>query len=103
MTDAGKRSRPLLVSVATRIPVTLALIAALLAVGLIWGGLWTPFAQNPLFDSVAYGLPALVEGRWWTPVTGTFFVDHPAVYPFVLASFAGLAYLEYRRGSLAAA
>ncbi|MGL4255495.1 MAG: phosphatidylglycerol lysyltransferase domain-containing protein, partial [Microbacterium sp.] len=102
MTDAVKRSRHPLVAVVSRIPATLALVAVLLATGLIWGGLWTPFAADPLFESVAYGLPALVEGRWWTPVTGTFFVDHPIVYPFVLASFAGLAYVEHRRGSVVA-
>ncbi|WP_374315588.1 bifunctional lysylphosphatidylglycerol flippase/synthetase MprF [Microbacterium sp.] len=102
MTDAVKRSRHPLVAVVSRIPATLALVAVLLATGLIWGGLWTPFAADPLYESVAYGLPALVEGRWWTPVTGTFFVDHPIVYPFVLASFAGLAYVEHRRGSVVA-
>lgn len=102
MTDAAQRSRHPFVSVVARIPASLALVVALLAVGVIWGGLWSPFADNPLFDSVAYGLPALAEGRWWTPVTGTFFVDHPAVYPFVIASFAGLAYLEHRRGSVVA-
>ncbi|MHC3000148.1 bifunctional lysylphosphatidylglycerol flippase/synthetase MprF [Microbacterium sp. HJ5] len=102
MTDAGKRSRHALASVIARIPVTLSLIAVLLAVGVIWGGLWSPFSEDPLFGSVAYGLPALAEGRWWTPVTGTFFVDHPIVYAFVIPSFAGLAYLEHRRGSLSA-
>ena len=61
-----------------------------------------PFQDNPLFDSVAYGLPALAEGRWWTPITGTFFVNHPIVYAFVIPSFIGLAYLEHRRGSVVA-
>ena len=102
MTDAEKRSPHLVLALIARIPVTLTLVALLLAVGAVWGGLWSPFAANPLYDSVAYGLPALVEGRWWTPVTGTFFVDHPIVYAFVIPSFAGLAYLEFRRGSLAA-
>ncbi|KRB37030.1 bifunctional lysylphosphatidylglycerol flippase/synthetase MprF [Microbacterium sp. Root180] len=102
MTDAVPRSRHPFLSALARIPATLALIAALLAIGVIWGGLWSPFAENPLFESVAYGLPALAEGRWWTPVTGTFFVDHPIVYPFVIASFAGLAFLEHRRGSVVA-
>ena len=83
-------------------PATLTLIGILLVVGVVWGGLWSPFAANPLFDAVAYGLPALEEGRWWTPVTGTFFVDHPLVYAFVIPSFVGLAYLEHRRGSRAA-
>jgi lysylphosphatidylglycerol synthetase-like protein (DUF2156 family) len=102
MTDAVQRSRHPLLTFVARIPATLGLIAVLLVVGVVWGGLWSPFSANPLFESVAYGLPALVEGRWWTPVTGTFFVDHPFVYPFVIASFAGLAYLEHRRGSVVA-
>ena len=65
--------------VVTRIPATLALVAALLVAGVVWQGLWRPFEDSPTFDVVAYGLPALSEGRWWTPVTGTFFVDQPWV------------------------
>ena len=102
MTDAATRSSRPLLALLARIPVTLSLIGVLLAVGVVWGGLWRPFADDPLFDTVAYGLPALAEGRWWTPLTGTFFVDHPVVYAFVIPSFAGLAYLEHRRGSRAA-
>ena len=45
------------------------------------GACGSPFAENPLFDVVAYGLPALREGRWWTPITGTFFVDQPVGLP----------------------
>lgn len=102
MTDAVKRSRHPVVSVVTRIPATLSLVGVLLVVGVVWGGLWRPFAENPLYDTVAYGLPALAEGRWWTPFTGTFFVDHPLVYLFAIASCAGMAYLELRRGWLVA-
>ncbi|MDZ8173170.1 bifunctional lysylphosphatidylglycerol flippase/synthetase MprF [Microbacterium xanthum] len=82
-----------------RIPATLTFVAALLAVGVIWGGLWSPFEDTDLFDAVAYGLPAFAEGRWWTVITGTFFVNQPWVYIFTLASFAGMAYLEFRRGT----
>ena len=102
MTDAESRSSSPVLAMLARIPVTLSLIGIVLLVGIVWGGLWRPFADDPLFDTVAYGLPALLEGRWWTPVTGTFFVNHPIVYAFVIPSFAGLAYLEHRRGSLAA-
>ncbi|WP_019181986.1 phosphatidylglycerol lysyltransferase domain-containing protein [Microbacterium yannicii] len=80
-------------------PATLVMIALILAAGVVWQGLWRPFADSPLFDVVAYGLPALADGRWWTPVTGTFFVDHPWVYLFTIAGFVGMAYLEFRRGS----
>ncbi|MEU1971764.1 DUF2156 domain-containing protein [Microbacterium sp. NPDC019599] len=85
--------------VVTRIPGTLALVAALLVAGVVWRGLWSPFEDTPAFGVVAYGLPALSEGRWWTPVTGTFFVDQPWVYVFTIASFTGMAYLEFRRGT----
>ncbi|MET0297831.1 MAG: hypothetical protein ABW024_10545, partial [Microbacterium sp.] len=82
-----------------RIPATLAFIVVLLTVGVVFAGLWSPFEESPVFDVVAYGLPALSEGRWWTPVTGTFFVNQPWVYGFTIVSFAGMAYLEFRRGS----
>ncbi|MGZ8804505.1 MAG: bifunctional lysylphosphatidylglycerol flippase/synthetase MprF [Microbacterium sp.] len=99
MTDAETTSRPAVVRVAFRIPATLSLIAAILVVGVVSAGLWTPFEDSPLWETVAYGLPALLEGRWWTPFTGTFFVNHPLIYVFTILSFAGMAYLEYRRGS----
>ncbi len=100
MTDAVATTprRPVLVAIG-RIPATLTLIAVLLAVGVVFAGLWSPFEDSPLYETVAYGLPALIEGRWWTPITGTFFVNHPVVYIFTIASFIGMAYLEFRRGS----
>jgi phosphatidylglycerol lysyltransferase len=84
------------------IPATLSLVVAILIVGVIWQGLWSPFEQTDLYDSVAYGLPAFSEGRWWTPLTGTFFVAVPWVYIFTIAGFVGMAFLEWRRGSLVA-
>jgi phosphatidylglycerol lysyltransferase len=99
MNDAESTSRPVLLRVAGRIPATLTLIAAILVIGVVFAGLWTPFEDSPLWETVAYGLPALLEGRWWTPFTGTFFVNNPVIYVFTIASFIGMAYLEYRRGS----
>jgi phosphatidylglycerol lysyltransferase len=90
------------IGVVRRIPATLGMIAAIIAAGVVWQGLWVPFEDGELWDVVAYGLPALIDGRWWTPVTGTFFVNQPWVYVFTIASFAGMAYLEFRRGSLVA-
>lgn len=99
MTDATAPRRRAVRNVIARMPATLALVGVVLVVGIAWGGLWTPFEANPVFDVVAYGLPAFAEGRWWTAITGTFFVDHPAVYAFVIPSFVGLAFVEFRRGS----
>lgn len=86
-------------SVLTRMPATIAFVLILLAVGVLWHGLWRSFKGNPLFVDVAYGLPAFVDGRWWTPLTGTFFVVHPWVYVITIASFIGMGYLEWRRGT----
>ena len=78
------------------------MLGLILLAGIIWQGLWRPFADNAAWDAVAYGLPAFAEGRWWTPITGTFFVDQPWVYLLIVASSVGMAYVEFRRGSLIA-
>lgn len=87
------------IAVVLRIPATLIMVLLILIVGLVWNGLWAPFEDTKLFQTVAYGLPNLVDGKWWTPVTGTFFVNQPWVYVFTIAGFWGMAYLEFRRGS----
>jgi lysylphosphatidylglycerol synthetase-like protein (DUF2156 family) len=99
MSEATTRAPNAVTAVARRIPATLLMVAAIITVGIIWQGLWTPFEDSPVFELVAYGVPAFAEGRWWTPITGTFFVNQPWVYIFTIASFAGMAFLEYRRGS----
>jgi lysylphosphatidylglycerol synthetase-like protein (DUF2156 family) len=49
---------------------------------------------------VAYGLPAFLDGRVWTLVTGAFFAVTPLCYVAVLASFAALAgFAEARLGT----
>lgn len=98
MTEARRTPHPVL-AFARRIPATLTLVALILVVGVVWQGLWRPFEESVLFGDVAYGLPNLVDGKWWTPITGTFFVNQPWVYVFTIAGFWGMAYLEHRRGS----
>lgn len=98
MTEARTPTSHPVAAVLRRIPATLAMVAVILAVGVIWQGLWTPFEKTDLFGTVAYGLPNLAQGMWWTPLTGTFFVNEPWVYLFTISGFWGMAYLEYRRG-----
>ncbi len=99
MSEASTRARRPVRTVLRRVPATLTVIGVLLVVGVIGQGLWQPFRESPAFDAVAYGLPAFLEGRWWTPITGTFFVARPWVYVFTILSFVGMLYLEFRRGS----
>ncbi|MFC8681787.1 bifunctional lysylphosphatidylglycerol flippase/synthetase MprF [Microbacterium ureisolvens] len=99
MSDGATRGSNRVLAGVRRIPATLTMVALILAAGVVWQGLWRPFEDTDLFEVVAYGLPALEAGRWWTPVTGTFFVNAPWVYLFTITSFVGMAYLEFRRGS----
>jgi len=101
MTDASPRPNRL-VTALSRLPATLSLVAAIVVVGVVSAGFWSPFEDSPAYEVVAYGLPALEAGRWWTPVTGTFFANQPWVYVFTISGFAGMAYLEWRRGWRAA-
>src|SRR5690554_1829418 len=90
--------KPAIVRIARRFPVTLLFVGVILAAEVAGQGLWRPLADTALFDVVAYGLPALEAGRWWTPVTGAFFVIQPWVYIPTILGFWGMAYLEHRRG-----
>jgi lysylphosphatidylglycerol synthetase-like protein (DUF2156 family) len=82
------------------VPFTVAVVAAMLVVGVATGSLWSPLVDRPLFDQVAYGLPALLEGRWWTPVTGSFFALTPLQYLPVAGGFALLVgWSEWRIGT----
>ncbi len=99
MTEARTHTPNPVLSVVRRIPATLSMVLLILVVGVVWHGLWTPFEDTALFRTVAYGLPNLADGKWWTPLTGTFFVNQPWVYIFTITGFWGMAYLEFRRGS----
>lgn len=99
MTEERSPSPHPAIAVVRRIPATLIMMLLILVVGVVWNGLWAPFEDTKLFPTVAYGLPNLTDGKWWTPLTGTFFVNQPWVYLFTIAGFWGMAYLEFRRGT----
>ncbi len=86
-------------SVLRRIPATLSLVVVIVIVGLAGQGLWMPAPQQPWWEAVAYGLPAFQEARWWTPITGTFFVISPWGYVFAILGFVWVGLLEWQRGS----
>lgn len=93
-------TRPRALGVVLRaLPGTLGMVLVILIVGIASQSLWRPFESQPAWDAVAYGLPAFTEGRYWTAVIGAFFVSHPLVYLATVPSFAGMAYLEWKRGT----
>lgn len=103
MTHPPAPARPRSVAaVLRRTPGTLVMLAVLLVVGVLSRGLWEPFAESAGMDTWAYGLVAWEEGRWWTPITGTFLVVEPWVYLPTLVGVAAIGALEYLRGTRAA-
>jgi lysylphosphatidylglycerol synthetase-like protein (DUF2156 family) len=83
-----------------RVPFTTAVVAVMLAVAVGTGGLWDSVQDRSWYPVVAYGVPSLRAGRWWTPVTGSFLAATPLAYLPVVVGFAVLVgYTEARLGT----
>src|SRR5262249_34901923 len=81
-------------------PFTLSAFAVILLVGLISGTMWDALRDRSLLHHVAYGLPALEHGRWWTPVTGSVYALQPSGYIAALLVFVILVgFAEWRLGT----
>ncbi|AWH93472.1 bifunctional lysylphosphatidylglycerol flippase/synthetase MprF [Dietzia lutea] len=84
---------------ARRLPVTAAIVAALLVTGLVFETLWRSARNASWFPDVAYGVPALEGGRWWTLVTGPWFGLTPLQHVSLLVLVAaGIGAGEWRLG-----
>lgn len=81
-------------------PATSAIVLVALGVGVATGALWSDVSGNEkLYDSVAYGLPPLRDGRWWTFLTGAFFVPELVLYvPVLLLLIVAASTYERRVG-----
>src|SRR3954467_6629541 len=89
-----------LATVVRRIPFTTAVVLVILAVGIATGSLWTPISERTWFPDVAYGLPSLTDGAWWTPLTGSLLALSPVFYVAVIASFLlFVGFTEWQLGS----
>ena len=84
---------------ARRLPVTAVIVAALLVTGLVFETLWSSARDASWFPDVAYGVPALEGGRWWTLATGPWFGLTPLQHVSLLVLVAaGIGVGEWRLG-----
>lgn len=89
------------VLVLRRVPFTATMAVAIVAIGAATGTLWRPVHERSWFVNVAYGWPALREGKWWTPVSGWFFGLTPAQYITITIVFAVIVgFCEWRLGTM---
>jgi len=92
------------VGVLRRVPFTASVVGVMVVVGVVSGALWDRAADAAWYPQVAFGVPSLAEGRWWTPVSGSFLAVVPAAYVPMAGTFAlfvGAA--EWRWGTRVAA
>ncbi len=61
-----------------RVPFTATLVVVLLVVGLVSRTMWRPLWRESWYHEVAYGVPALREGKVWTFLVGWCFTLTPA-------------------------
>lgn len=97
-TAAPSRGRRVLRLLA-RVPFTIALLAALVVVGILVGGFTAPITDADWYETFAYGVPSFADGRWWTTLTGTFLVAQPWGYLVLVLTAVGVGWLEFRRGT----
>jgi hypothetical protein len=98
---AGWRSLPTRPrAVFATFPFTIGAFAVIVLVGLIFGTWWHALRDRRLLHSVAYGVPALEHGKWWTPVTGSLYALQPSGYVAALVVFVVLVgFAEWRLGT----
>jgi lysylphosphatidylglycerol synthetase-like protein (DUF2156 family) len=83
-----------------RLPFTTTVVVVMLVLGLATGVLWRPATAAPWYPDIAFGLPALTAGRWWTVATGAFFAVGPWYYLPMAGSVALLVgWSELRLGT----
>ncbi|WP_042369899.1 bifunctional lysylphosphatidylglycerol flippase/synthetase MprF [Streptacidiphilus neutrinimicus] len=83
-----------------RVPFTVATAAAVLVVALATGGLWNALQDRSWYPDVAFGLPSLEAGRWWTPITGSMLGATPLDYLPIIVGFVLLVgFAELRLGT----
>ncbi|WLP93192.1 DUF2156 domain-containing protein [Gordonia sp. NB41Y] len=86
-----------------RLPFTLVLAVALVVVGAVTGSLWGRASDESWYRDVAFGLPALREGRWWTPLSSAFVEPGPWMYlVFVVVILVGMGWAEWQLGTVKA-
>ncbi|MEV7043297.1 DUF2156 domain-containing protein [Amycolatopsis sp. NPDC051061] len=96
----GGRIRGTIAVLRQRLPFTSSVVLAMLVLAVVSGALWNAAEDRAAYPFVAYGLPSLEAGRWWTMFTGPFFAVVPWFYLPMVGSFALFAgFAEWQLGT----
>jgi phosphatidylglycerol lysyltransferase len=102
VTPAAEPNR--VVALLRRVPYTTGVVVAMIVVGLATTAFWRDLSNTVWWDRLAYGLPALRDGRVWTPITGSLLAEIPTQYiPIGAVVIFGIGLCEWRLGTRTAA
>ena len=77
--------------------------AVFTALCLATGSLWGRANDKSWYREVAFGLPALREGKWWTPISSAFVEPGPWLYVIAfVAVVVGMGWAEWQLGTVKA-
>jgi hypothetical protein len=94
----ARRALAYVVDLARRYWACSLIVLTVLVAGLATGALWRGVHEgSALYDRVAYGLPPLQDGRWWTFFTGMFFAEQVLLYVPIIALLVIVASVYERR------
>jgi lysylphosphatidylglycerol synthetase-like protein (DUF2156 family) len=83
-----------------RLPFTSLITLAMLIAAVVTGALWSSAEAHSWYPDVAYGLPSMEHGSWWTLFSGPFFAVVPLYYLPMAGGFALLVgFTEWRLGT----
>ncbi|MFC4943882.1 bifunctional lysylphosphatidylglycerol flippase/synthetase MprF [Pseudonocardia sp. GCM10023141] len=87
-----------------RLPFTTTVVALMLITAVATGALWRAAEDAGWYPQIAYGVPSMVNGRWWTLFSGPFLAIGPWYYVPMAGGFALLVgFAEWRLGTRLAA
>lgn len=71
-----------------RLPFTVTAVVAMLLLGIGTRSLWQRILDRSWLPNVAYGVPSMEQGHWWTVLSGSLFARGPWMYLPMLVAFA---------------
>jgi lysylphosphatidylglycerol synthetase-like protein (DUF2156 family) len=100
MSETVRRSAPGVLRLVRRVPFTSAVVLVMIVLGFASGSLWHAAEDQAWYPWIAYGVPTLEAGRWWTLLSGPLFAVVPPFYLAMTGSFALLVgWAEWRVGT----
>src|SRR6478752_9409597 len=86
--DPNPKPVPPMLRLLKRLPFTTFYVSVTLVLAVVCTTLWNRIEELPIYQDVAYGLPAFEDGRWLTLIWGNFFALNPFFYVYVAGAFA---------------